>query len=82
MEVTVALIVVLILAAAIVVSSAVLDAIDHIPLHQPDRRHRRERRVAVERAPFAYLFPAHSVTVLELPGSAEAAHHSMRRLGK
>jgi hypothetical protein len=39
-----ALIVVLILAAAVVVPSAVLDAIAHIPLHQPDRRHRRERR--------------------------------------
>ena len=82
MEVTVALMVVLILAAAIVVPSAVLDAIAHIPQHQPDRRHRRERRVAVERAPFIYLFPAHSVTVLELPGSVAAAPHSMQRLDK
>jgi hypothetical protein len=44
MELTVALIVVLILAAAIAVPSGVLDAIAHIPLHQPDKRHRRERR--------------------------------------
>ena len=44
MEVTLALTVVLILAAAIVVPSAVLDAIAHIRLHQPGRRHRRERR--------------------------------------
>jgi len=36
--------VVLILAAAIVVPSAVLAAIAHIRLHQPGRRHRRERR--------------------------------------
>lgn len=79
---TVALIVVFILAAAIVVRSAVLDAIAHVPLHQPDRRHSRERRVAVEKAPFIYLFPAHSVTLLELPGSAEAAPHSMQRLHK
>ena len=44
MEMTVALTVVLILDDTIVVPSAVLDAIAHIPLHQPDRRHRRERR--------------------------------------
>jgi hypothetical protein len=73
---------VLILAAAIVVPSAVLDAIAHIPLHEPDRRHRRERRVGVERVPFIYLFPAHSVTVLELPGSVEAAPDSIQRLDK
>ncbi|MGC9997023.1 MAG: hypothetical protein ABSE79_17025 [Terriglobia bacterium] len=74
---SVALIVVLILAASIVVPSAVLDAIAHIPLHQPGRRHRRERRAAVERVPFVFTFPAHSVTVLELPGSVEAAAHSL-----
>ena len=42
----------------------------------------RERRVAVEGVPFVYLFPAHSVTVLELPGSVEAAARSLRRLDK
>jgi hypothetical protein len=44
MEVTVALIVVLILVAAIIVPSAVLDAIAKVCKGEPDRRQRRERR--------------------------------------